>query len=248
MLGSTVYESLLSYLRKDKRGLSLSVDEFNRLSVIVDKRILSAFASRQEENIRITSSSGFLKVTGYNIALTSGVGSLPLNYYQIMGDPYYTDTSVTPSKVRYIDVVTTEEDSYRERDYLTKATTKYPTCVIGSQDAYKAIQIRIKPTTITSVRINYFRDTVSPYLDYYADDTNHTITYLTAGQNLTIPTGCTYRDGTTGPKTSITSDWEWSIQDLPWVLAYLLEAAGCVIPDELLLQIGSKDKLEIANE
>lgn len=248
MTGDVVYGTLLDYLRKDKRGLSLSLPEFNRISTIVDKRILGAFASRLEENIEITSHSGFLKVQGYNIDLTSGVGSLPINYYRIMGDPYYTDVSVTPNKVRYIDVVTTEEDSYRERDYLTKATTKYPTCVIGSRDAYRALQIRVKPTTITSIRINYFRDTVSPYLDYYADDVNHTITYLTAGQNLTIPTGCTYRDGTTGPKTSITVDWEWDLHELPWILSYFLEALGIVLPDELLLQVGNKTKLEIANE
>jgi hypothetical protein len=248
MTGDVVYSSLLNYIRKDKRGLSLSIDEFNRLSVTVDKRILMAFCSRFEDDIEITSHMGFLKMFGYNVSLTSGAGTLPLDYFRIMGDPYYTDTSVTPNVVRYVDVITSKEFTYRERDYLTKASTKYPTCVIGSQDTNYNMQIRVYPNTITSIKLNYIRDTVSPYLDYYVNDTTLQVTYLTQGQSLTIPVGSTYRDGTTGLKSSLTKDWEWDDHELPWVLAYFLQAVGVVIPDDLLLQVGRMDSAEIQNK
>ena len=57
-----MYSTLLDYIRKDRRGLSLSIDEFNTVSKIVDKRILLAFCSRFEEDIEITSHMGMLKV------------------------------------------------------------------------------------------------------------------------------------------------------------------------------------------
>jgi hypothetical protein len=248
MLGNTVYNALLNALRKDFRGQVVSLDEFNILSELVNQRILSAYASRFEEDIESSSDLGFLKVVGYTLNLTSGVATLPSNYYRLTGDPYYTDTSVTPNKVRYIDILTSKEHTYRQRDFLTQASTTYPTCIVGTQDAYKALQIRVAPTTITSIKVDYLRETATPYLDYYVNDTTYLATYLTAGQSITIPTGSTYRDGTTGTKASLTVDWEWSESDLPLIITYFLDALGIAIPDEMLIQAGSKDREEILSE
>jgi hypothetical protein len=93
------------------------------------------------------------------------------------------------------------------------------------------------------------RDTISPYLDYYVNDTTLQATYLTQGQqNVTIPTGCTYRDGTTGIKNSLSVDYEWDDHEKPWIVAYFLQALGATIPDELLLQVGKADSAEIQNK
>jgi hypothetical protein len=245
MLGSDVYESVLAYLRKDKRGLSLSLAEFNTHSTMVDKRILIAFCSRYEDDIEISSHMGFLKVLDYPLTLTSGIASLPTNYFRLSGDPYYYDSD---GIMRPIDVRTSMEHSYHERDYLTKASLKYPACVIGSQDSStpKQLQIRVYPTTITTIYINYVRDTTSPFQDYYIDGTNLQPVYMTAGQqNVSIVSPNEYRDGTTGTKNSLTVDWEWDIHEKPWIVAYFLQALGATIPDELLLQVGKMDSAEI---
>jgi hypothetical protein len=246
MTGDIVYSTLLDYIRKDKRGLSLTPDEFNTVSRIVDKRILLAFCSRFEDDIEISSHMGMLKVLDYPVTLASGIATLPTNYFRMISDPHYTDTSVTPNKTRYIDVVTSLEHTYRERDYLTQSSLKYPTCVVGAEDANKVLELRVYPNTITSIFIDYIRDTQSPYLDYYVNTTTLQVVYLTEGeQNVTIPTGCVYRDGSTGIKNSLTKNWEWDLHELPWIIAYFYQALGGIIPDDGLLQIGVKDSQEI---
>ena len=239
MLASTVYEAVLAYLRKDKRGLSLQIEEFNKHAQMVDKRLLIAFCSRYEDDIEISSHMGFLKVIDYPLSLSGGIATLPSNYFRMSGDPWCYDTD---SVIRFVDVVTSKEHSYRQRDFLTQATTKYPTCVIGAQDANKGLQIRVYPITISKIYVTYVRDTQIPYLDYYVNNSTLRATYMAEGaQNIIVPSGCTYRDGTTGTKNSLTKNFEWDEHELPWLVAYFLQAMGAAIPDELLLQVGIKN-------
>jgi len=246
MTGDIVYQSVLNAIRKDKRGLSLSLDEYNFYSRIVDKKVIIAFMSRWEDDIEITSHAGFLKVPDYPITLVQGIGVLPSNYFRIMGDPTYVDAD---GNTTHIDVITSKERTYRERDYLTKATLKNPTCVIGGQDSLQKMQIRVYPASITSILIDYVRDTVSPFLDYYINDTTLQTTYLTKGQTLTLPFGCTYRDGTqSGTITSTTQDWEWDLHELPWIVSYFLQELGVTLPDELLIQVGKVESAELQNK
>lgn len=251
MTGQTVYEAILTYLRKDKRGLSLSIDEFNTLTPLVNERIMASYCSRFEEDIESSEDLGFLKVIGSTVALSSGVGTLPTvpSYRRLIGDPYYTDTSVTPNKTRYIDVVTSKEFTYRQRDYLTQATTVYPICVIGTQTGDYKTQIRVAPTTITSIFIDYLRDPATPFLDYYITDATLAVNYMTTNTVYTVTSGTyTYRTGATGSIRSNTTDWEWDVSDLPLIVAYFLDALGVIIPDQLLLQAGMKDKSEIESQ
>jgi hypothetical protein len=246
MLGSTVYKAVLDALRKDARGMVLSVDEFNIKSELVNQRILSAYCSRFEENISSSLELGFLKVVAANINLVSGVGVMPSNYYQLTGDPYYTDTS---GITRYIDVLTSKEHSYRQRDYLTQASLKYPTCVVGTEDGNGNLQIRVTPTSINAISIDYLRDTSTPFLDYYIDGATLTTYYLIENQTYTLTPGQIYRDGSEfGTISSITVEWEWGVGDLPLIVAYFLDALGVSIPDQLLMSAGMKDKDEILNE
>ena len=242
MTGQVVYESILQQLRKDKRGLVFSPDEYNSLSVTVDKRILLAFMSRYEDDIEITSHMGFLKVIDYPISLSAGVGTLPANYFRMSGDPYYLDTS---GNRIFIDVVTSEEYTYRQRDYLTQASLTYPLCVIGAQNSAKVMQIRVYPNTISTIYLDYVRDTDSPFLDYYTNSVNLKLYYLSQGETKVIAGNDIYRDGTTGTKVSQTVDWEWDDHELPWIIAYFMQAIGIALPDDLLVQIGKIDSQEI---
>jgi len=243
MTGDTVYNAVLTWIRKDSRGLSLTPDEFNTMTPLINRRIQAHYAKDFEKDIENTTSIGFLKVLNYSLALTSGVASLPTNYYQHMGDPYYYDADGIR---RNVDIVTSLENSFREVDYLTKSTSKYPTCVIGGQDGSGVMQISVYPTTLTTIYLNYLRDADTPFLDYYINNSTKVITYLTEGQTTTLTSAYTYRTGTSGAITSSTVDWEWSYDDLPLIIAYFLSALGGIIPDELLTQIATLDKADIS--
>lgn len=245
MTAETVYTTLVSYLRKDKRGNALSIDEFNRISVLVDRKMLMAFGSRFEEDVEISSHMGFLKVIDQSVTLTTGVGSMPTNYYRLAGDPWYTDGD---GIVRWLDVRTSAEHSFRERDYLTKATAKHPSCVLGDQDNSNNLQIRVYPTTIGTIYINYIRNSVPLYLDYYVNNTTLQPTFMAVSASVPIPSGSTYRDGTTGTKTSLTTNPEWDDTEFPWLMAFYLQYLGVTFPEELLTQIGKGDSAELQNK
>ncbi len=243
MTGDTLYNSLLDAIRKDFRGVSLSIDEFNRLSVIVNRRLLADYCKKFEDGIESSSSVGAFKELDYPLTVTGGVASLPSDYYQLIGEPYYTDSGST---VRGIDIVTSLEHAKRERDYLTKSTLKHPTCVVGSMNSSGNLEIRVYPTSITSISVDYIRLPATPFLDYYVNDTTLAVTYMLAGvQNFTIPTGSTYRDGTTGIKNSATVDWEWGEDELPILITYFMQAMGIALPDQLLIQSAALDKQQI---
>lgn len=244
MTGDVVYNAVLQAMRVDQRGNALTADEFNTLSEIVNRRVMDHYCKNFEEDIDSTDSLGFLKKIDQTLALSTGVASLPSDYYQMMGDPHYSDGGGVRRK---IDVVTSAESSEREYDYLTMSTVTYPTCVIGGQsnDSYKYLQINVYPTTITSILLSYLRIPTTPFLDYYVTNATTNYTFLTVSQSVTVTTAQTYRDGTTGSKTSVSVSWEWGIDDLPLIVAFFVEALGATLPDPLLIEVGAKDKAEI---
>lgn len=243
MTGSLVYLTLLDVLRKDVRGLSLSVDEFNRLSVIVKQRIIADYFSKSEEDIGNSFNIGIYKKFGQIVTLSAGIGTLPSDCYETMGEPYYTDAG---SVVRYFDIVTTLERVNRERNYLTKATLKHPICEIGSKDANGHLQIYVYPTTgIASIKVDYKREPLTPFLDYYVNNITLGMLYMTAGTSYTVASGYAYRDGTTGIKNSLTVDWDFNEIDLPLIISYFRQEVGATLPDEGMVTIGMKDKSEI---
>jgi len=249
MLGSTVYEAILDSLRKDFRGNTLSPDEFNRLAPIINRRLLADYAKQFEDDIDSSSTIGLFKKLDIPLTIAAGIATLPTDYFQLIGEPWYIDNTDTndPSATRTIDVVTTLQKAKRRKDYLTQPTAKYPYCEVGSMDASKNIEIRVSPSTITNIYIDYIRLPDTPYLDYYINDTTYIATYLTEGtQNVPIPTGSTYRDGT-NPSTvnPITKDWEFTVDSLPLIVAYFRSEIGAILPDDVALQVGEKDKIEI---
>ncbi len=243
MLGSTVYNTLLDVVRKDKRGNSMSIDSFNNLSVLVNERLQEDYFSQFEADMDSSSDYGEFKVLAYPLTITAGKATLPSNYYRLIGEPYHVDST---HGTRYIDVVTTLEKSKRQRNSLTAATTKNPICEIGSEDSSGNIEIRVYPTSITTIYMDYLRKTATPFLDYYVNENTLQPTFLTAGQApYTVASPYVYRDGTTGSKTSATVDWDFGNGDLPLIISYFLQLMGIQLPDEGLLNVGKIDKNEI---
>jgi len=240
ILSSTVYQTLVDLIRADKRGLTLSEDEYNRLSVIVNERV---FAKKYKDFETTTSNIGLLaplKVIDYPIALGAAECSLPADYHDMIGKPrIIDDTAVT----RRCDLVSQLELDERTDDFLTQPTQAKPVYTLGEVDDSGNIILHVYPITITgNITIDYLRTPNTPFLDYYVNDTTLGRTYLDedALAAINIPTGYTYRDGTTGgPLVTVIShtvNWECNNDELSLILAIFASLVGITLPDELLIQ------------
>ncbi len=241
----TVFDTIQDVIRKDRRGRSLSVEEYNSLAGIVNRSLFSDFYDKFEGNIESSDTLGGFKEFEYGINLTANarntvaIGVLPANYFHIIGQP--RTISGTPGTVRPVDIVTAQEHSIRIDDFLTQPTETYPMCQIGGVNEIDEMRIRVYPSTIATIYIDYLRLPDTPYLDYYINDTTLDYTYMASGVNVTVPLGSTYRDGTAGVTTeaSLTVDWEYDNNDLELIIAKFLGLMGIQLSDEILLQAGT---------
>lgn len=236
LLCSDIYNALVDILRADKRGLDFSPDEFSRIARIVNQRLYAKYYSDFEGNTDNIDVMGGFKTIGTTVNLVAGVGSLPSDYYQIIGKP-------RTNAGKAVDLVSSLELEEREDDYLTQPTTTYPCAILGDQDGSGYTQIRVFPVdaTITSITLDYLRETTTPYLDYYTNDTTLVVTFMAADTAVSVPSGSTYRDGTAGGGAainSLTENFEWGESDQPIIIAMFCSMLGITYPDPLLLQAG----------
>jgi hypothetical protein len=245
---SQVYDTILALARKDKRGLTFSPDDFNAILPQVNQRIWRINYHNFEASKLSMDELGSLKIVDYPINLdANGVGVLPTNYFHLVGDPWYTHATEGRRK---IDLITSLEHGNREMDFLSKATALYPTCFMGYSSVGADMAIYVTPVTCTPIYVSYLRQTVDPYLDYYANDTTAEITYMAEGATVAVPLGCTSRSGVAGASNvvSLTKDFEWHPHDINQILAQLLQAIGISFPDELLLQTGNNNEKKVEEE
>ena len=252
-----VYTLLLDELRKDVRGKALSVDEFNLIAKQVNLELFEDYYKEFEKNIESSDTLAKFKVFDAQVVITAdtnnvaAVGVLPQDYYHIIGKPRKYTGAITA----WIDVVSTYEHAGREDDYLTKATTTHPTCMIGGVEGtvpeYK--RIRVHPYNIGSpIYIDYLKVPATPFLDYYENDSELTYTYLDEGLTVSVPLGYTYRDGTAGGAAvsvySYTINFDWDDEDLSLLMAKFFKVMGVKIPDEILLQAGMMNESKITGK
>lgn len=236
ILCADIYNTIVDILRADGRGLALSPDEFTRIAKLVNQQVYDKFYREFEKNTaNIDVLAGF-KTIGSSVALVAGIGSLPSDYRELIGKPL-TNTG------KYVDLVSSLELAEREDDYLTQPTTDYPCAVLGDTDASDYIQIRVFPVdaTITSVTIDYLRETTTPYLDYYTDDDTLEVTFMAQDASVSVPSGHTYRDGTAGGGAainSLTENFEWGDSELPLIISMFCSYLGVAYPDTMLYQAG----------
>jgi len=252
LLVKDVYELLLDSIRSDQRGDAISVEEFNRLIRLVNQEIYDDYIGLFESNSINSDVLAGLKVHDYAIALIEepgryfSYGTMPSNYYQVMGKPWILDGTT----VRRVDEVTEFEDGVREDDFLTKASTTYPTCRIGGVNTTGEVQIKVRPETITTVYISFLKDISVPFLDYCFNTTSLVKRFFSDTATLqTVLATETYRDGTVGTglavTPSLTVDLEWGEGDLALILSKLMQAIGATLPDEGIQKSGMAEELKI---
>jgi hypothetical protein len=247
-----IYELLLAQTRIDGRGDGLSISEFNRMARAVNQEVYDDYVALFEGDLESSDTMGGFKVFNYNIALALDggmkIGTIPDNYFQLIGKPHYLDGAT----VRYLDLVSNYEDSVREEDFLTKASATYPTCMIGGL-INGDLQIRCRPTTLTSVDIDYLMIPTVPFLDYYVNDTTFQKTFLDASSSPNLDAGNTYVDPVTGVVTiggagvivvSHTANFDWDDSDMQLIIAKFMQKIGNILPDTTLLQGGMAEEIK----
>lgn len=146
-----VYNIVLDFVRKDRRGRSLDVDEFNRVAAFVNQKIWADNIKEFEDTANVTSAMAIFKVLNYPLTLVSGKSTLPSNYSRIIGEPRSVETISAVDYTRKVDVVTSEEYTDRVVDYLTQPTTTYPICIIGGYPSGTITQILSYGTGVSLV-------------------------------------------------------------------------------------------------
>ena len=241
-----VYETVLDLSRKDLRGRSLSPEEFNRVARIVNEKIFSYYYSKFEESSENSESMSGFKVLGEAVVVAGGIAALPTSFYHICGMPYYIDTGGVR---RRLDLVSTLEHAKRDMDYLTQATLTHPTFRFGIATTTADMTIHVSPATgIGTIYLDYIRTPNMPYLDYYLNDTTFEYTWMpSGGGNVSVPSGSTARNGTTGAAivVSATVDFEWDNEDLPLICAMFLQEMGVQLPSSELYEGGTLSETKI---
>jgi hypothetical protein len=241
-----IYDAVTNLIRADKRGKSLSIDEFNRLAVAVNQRVFAKMYDNFETTTENIGTLAGFKVIDHAIALGGATCSLPADYYEMIGKPRILDGAST----RRCDLVSQLELDERTDDYLTQPTARHPVYTLGEMDVTDNLILHVYPTTIAgNITIDYLREPAEPYLDYMVLDSTLVSTYMVAGaMAVNIPSGYTYRDGTTGGvavfKNSATVEWEWTTGEMSLILALFAELIGIQLPDQFLTQIGNAEELK----
>jgi len=233
---SYVYDTIQTLIRKDQKGNSFSISEFNRLAKAVNYELYNFFADKVGESSKYREAVKNFITLQEAISLTSGVGDIPTDYGRLLGQPYL----VSGSDVIPVDEMEETEKAWRLRDTLTKPTASYPACIIGGVDGGGVSQITVYPNTISTVYIDYLSIPATPILDYYITSTGLYV-YLDQGATgVSVPAGAVYSDGTPGPvsKDSQTIDFEWDEDQIPILIDMLLQKAGIVLDSQIPIEYG----------
>ena len=239
MTTEAFYKTLLTYIRKDTRGKSLTIDEFNELIPVVNYELYNQLYDEWEKNQNITDDMSPFKVIGESLIITATKGDLTgldYTYEHLIGKPRYS-TGTT------IDVVTAFEYADRFNDGLTKPSLTYPVCYVA--DDAGDLTLYVYPTGTSPVLIDYLRAPATPFLDYYINDTTYVVTYMDdTAVAVSVPSGSTYSDGTAGPttKTSTTSDIEFGNDLEGRLLDLFLAKLGVQQRDDLLIQYSNLEQ------
>jgi hypothetical protein len=231
----------LAIIRKDRRGLNFSPDDFNNAIIPINQRLFRMnYRDFETTKLSMNELDSF-KVPSYTINLdVNGIGALPTDFYTLVGDPYYLHPTVGR---RRVDLITSLEHSQREMDYLTKGSALYPTCFLAYGATSDDMSVYVTPTTCTPIYVDYIRKVDVPFLDYYVNDTTFELTYMSAGATVAVPAGSTARDGTAGAANVVsqTKNFEWHEHDIPQLINLILEYVGISLPDQMLVEVSNVD-------
>jgi len=233
---SYVYDTVQTIIRKDQKGNSFNISEFNRIIKLVNYELFNYYVSKLEVDKDTTEALKNFMNSEESISLTSGVGDLPADYKKLLGDPYV----ISGSDYIDVDLIARVEKAFRFSDELTKPTATNPVAIIGGLDVSDNKQIEVWPDSISTVYIDYLSMPSTPLLDYYIASTGLYVYMDEGATGVSIPAGAVYSDGTPGPisRDSQTVDLEWGDDETPAIINMVLQKAGVILTDQMAVEYG----------
>jgi hypothetical protein len=225
MDNGTIYNDLMTALRKEKEGLTITPLQFSELLEWGSWEKGNADFKKYEQTQVLTDS---LKALVYEDTVTFVAGSediadLSQTYWHALNG--YDDTTRA-------DILTQKEWSE-----TISSTALAPQTWCPVLNVFNGV-LRIFPTSITSYTLSYLKVPDTPFFDYYID-ANDNIQYLTVGQAYTLQANEVYRDGTTsGTVNSISAELSYPEQDRVDVLYKILQKLGVSLNEQDALQYG----------
>ena len=185
----TIYNNLMTILRKEKEGKTITENQFNDLLLQCSWEIANTEHEKFErDQVSIDIFRSLLK--SVSVSLTTGVGdfvsAISTGVYWHSIYAYHTDATYGQTS---IDLVTSNQYNLKLSSDLLQPTVVFPIAKIEGDD------INVFPTSITTVVLGYLEEPEDPYFDYYYD-ANDEIKYLTpyTGIPYTLQTGESYVD------------------------------------------------------
>ena len=222
-----IYNYVRTVLRKDTRGGSFTVDEFNRIyPILVQER----FITRKKEMERTSDITEPLERYSRSVVFS--------------GSPSYL---IPEGWAKHLGAVSSATGVDREVDYVTKMEFTKSSALTRptKRDAvmyYEDGKVHVKPEK-QNITLHYLVSPNVPFLDYYYN-ANRNLVFLGEGAAQSIESPAEYRDGTTGLKTSITKECDMSVEDKIAIVYMMLKQRGVSIPDDILLQYGMNEQLK----
>jgi hypothetical protein len=102
---STVYDTALALAKKDQRGNSFNIEEFNNVSALVNMELYNFYVSKYENGAEISDAMTPFKVRNRTITLTAGVGSIPAEVDKLAGNPWVAHPWGVVTATGTVDVV-----------------------------------------------------------------------------------------------------------------------------------------------
>jgi len=248
-----VYTGLNTVIKRERRGNSLTPDEFNSLidlengNFFKDKaKELQTVAATPEEFSELIYSSKLMRPLVIQRTVTPTTGVIDLSA-DIGGDTFgfwvsCVTTAVYNGMVRRIDLISHSEYERRLTNMLSPTLTQNPCARIDADN------VRIVPTDIASVVFTYLKFPTQPVFDYYVDG-NRNIQYLAVSATHTLTGSEIGSSGEVAPTevTSNTIELAYGEEYHAEFFEYMLSRLGTRARDPIVYQSAetqqAKDKV-----
>lgn len=218
MNNGRIWDIVHTVLAKESRG---NIIKPGRFSYLLEQANTEYFNQQYEKwsgsQTILDSLRPFVEVDEV-LSTTTGTGDLTglsQTYRNAIGARATSDDAL-------VDIVTPVEWNAWIGDTVMTGTSDYPLAVIDGSN------IKVYPTSISSIKFSYLREPATPIFDYYID-ANYTVQYLTEGQSeYPLKTGEVGSSGETADTevTSTSIDLEWENSDVVNIISIILEKLG----------------------
>lgn len=232
MTNNDLYNIILDFIRKDRRGGVLSELEYQlelqRMNISYMETILPMY----EKDKNITDKLGLFKkvLDGSSLTMSSGRITIPVDYIKHGYLHYRQDGSV--DKIRVLDELTDAQWSSRLGSSISTPEERFPVCI------YREGYIDFIPSTMTKnyFEYSYIRYPDTPYFDGYYN-ANGNFIYLEEGASHVLLTNEVGLDGqTAGTYNSSTVELEWHDEDKLIIADMILRRLGVELAEPLITQ------------